>query len=170
MYCPNCAAPIEGAKFCRSCGANVSLVPQALTGELPVQPAGDRHGRRQGKPPSVEKAMGNIFTGIGFIFIALAIWRFMPGGFVWWFWMLIPAFSLIGSGVGQYLKSREIERRESLDARPRQEVTAYRPPERLSSAEEQAALSPPTTSELKAPGSIAEHTTRHLESESRKKE
>lgn len=166
MYCPKCAAPIEGSKFCRSCGANVSLVPQALTGELPVQPADDRHGRRHGKSPSVEKAMGNIFTGIGFIFIALAIWRFMPGGFVWWFWMLIPAFSLIGAGVGQYLKVREMERQRSLEARP----AGYRPPESLSGTEEQAVLSPPTTSELKAPGSIAEHTTRHLESEGRKKE
>ena len=36
MYCPNCAAQIEDTqKYCRSCGANVSLVSQALKGILP---------------------------------------------------------------------------------------------------------------------------------------
>ena len=35
MYCPNCAATIDGVKFCRSCGSNVSLVPQAMSGQLP---------------------------------------------------------------------------------------------------------------------------------------
>lgn len=34
-YCPKCAAQnAEDAKFCRSCGANISLVSQALSGEL----------------------------------------------------------------------------------------------------------------------------------------
>ncbi len=36
MYCPKCGAQnIEDAKFCRGCGADIGLVPQALTGHLP---------------------------------------------------------------------------------------------------------------------------------------
>ncbi|MFN2482444.1 MAG: zinc-ribbon domain-containing protein, partial [Pyrinomonadaceae bacterium] len=35
MFCPKCAAHnLDEAKFCRACGADISLVPQALTGQL----------------------------------------------------------------------------------------------------------------------------------------
>lgn len=34
-YCPKCASQnADDAKFCRACGANISLVPQALSGQL----------------------------------------------------------------------------------------------------------------------------------------
>src|ERR1051326_6573590 len=37
-FCPKCATQnLDGASFCRGCGANISLVPQALTGQM-VQP------------------------------------------------------------------------------------------------------------------------------------
>ncbi len=43
MYCPKCGTNnIDNASFCRACGTNLSLVPQALTGHLPAPPAG--HG------------------------------------------------------------------------------------------------------------------------------
>ena len=39
MFCPKCASQnVDGAHFCRACGANISLVPQALTGQFPVAP------------------------------------------------------------------------------------------------------------------------------------
>lgn len=177
MYCPRCAARIEGTKFCRSCGANVSLVPQALTGELQPETEEGRRSHRKDKTPSMERAAGNVFTGIGFIFVALAVWRFFPGGFVWWFWLLIPAFSMIGSGIGQYLKVREIERkREQYLASPpssqhsAQSMPGYTPPLATPTHDDQASLSAPTTSDLKGPGSIIEHTTRHLESNKKESE
>ena len=35
MFCPKCATQnLDGASFCRACGANISLVPQALTGQM----------------------------------------------------------------------------------------------------------------------------------------
>jgi hypothetical protein len=54
MYCPQCANPVDGTKFCRSCGANVSLVPQALAGQAP-----DKNGSPAGaidpvSQPSIE--------------------------------------------------------------------------------------------------------------------
>ena len=39
MFCPKCATQnLDGASFCRSCGANISLIPQALAGQ-PLQPS-----------------------------------------------------------------------------------------------------------------------------------
>ncbi len=155
MYCPNCAAPIEGVKFCRGCGTNVALVPQAISGQLtettevPAQ-------RRRGRQASMERAASSFFTGIGFVLVALAIARFMPGGSVWWFWMLIPGFACIGSGVGQYLKVTS----------ERQQVTPqirFVPaPVVPNTPSELEAPKTPTTSNLGEKGSVTEETTRHL--------
>ena len=39
MFCPKCATQnLDGASFCRSCGANISLIPQALAGQVPCNP------------------------------------------------------------------------------------------------------------------------------------
>ena len=40
MFCPKCATQnLDGASFCRGCGANISLVSQALNGQMtPPQP------------------------------------------------------------------------------------------------------------------------------------
>ncbi len=171
MYCPNCAAPVDGVKFCRQCGANVSLVPQALTGQLPAaqpeQPvSGSRHGRRQRQPqpPSMENAGREFFGGLGFLFLSLAIWQFFPGGKFWWFWMLIPAFMAMGKGIGQYLSVREQQRQLP--------PPNYHAPVAVPSAYPQPQFPVPTTSELKlpeqavgAPQSITEHTTALLERE-----
>ena len=185
MYCPNCAAPVDGMKFCRKCGANVSLVPQALTGQLPTaEPAtpseplaiGIHYGRRgrqrdrQNKPPSIEGAAGEFFGGLGLLLVSLAIWQFFPGGAYWWFWLLIPAFGAMGKGIGQYLSVREQQR--NLLPPP------FNAPTASSHAPAQPQFSAPTTSELKLPvnaptpqASIAEHTTALLDqAKSAKKE
>jgi hypothetical protein len=168
MYCPNCAAPVNGMKFCRQCGANVSLVPQALEGQLPK--AADKQEtdwgmdwgwgkHRHGKASSLESASREFFTGLGFLFVSLAIWQFFPGGKTWWFWMLIPAFAAMGKGVGQYLRLRSEQQTLQSHQQPLR-VTAPPTPQ----------FSAPTTSELKLPqpaqaipASITEHTTKHLD-------
>ncbi len=172
MYCPNCAAEVDGMKFCRKCGVNVSLVPQALTGQLPTAPAEpligvvyDRRGRRrerQQRPPSMESAGKEFFGGLGFLFLSLAIWQFFPGGQWWWFWMLLPAFGAMGKGIGQYLSVREQQRQLP--------PPNYNTPVAVPSAYPQPQFPVPTTSELKlpeqavnAPQSITEHTTKHLD-------
>src|SRR5215212_1558109 len=110
MFCPKCATQnLEGASFCRTCGANISLVPQALTGEM-VQPPAEEVGgmcspRRGGKELTLERAFKSMFTGVAFLIIAIALSRSI--GAAWWFWMLIPAFSLMGTGVAQYIRVKE---------------------------------------------------------------
>jgi Na+-transporting methylmalonyl-CoA/oxaloacetate decarboxylase gamma subunit len=168
MYCPNCAAPIDGVKFCRSCGSNVSLVPQAMSGQLPQPEASEydelhiggrhlgRHYHRK-KDLSVDHAMTQLFTGIGFVIASIAILIYVPSGVFWWWSFLIPAFALIGAGVGKYLRWREQQRKqEALNLSASQPV-AYQ------YSAHSPALSAPTTSELVKPSSVTEHTTRHLD-------
>ena len=162
MYCPSCANPLENnQKFCRACGANVSLVPQALTGQLPTIPPEEESGkRRRHKSPTIERAVGNFFTGIGFLIAALFVTFWFPGGFTWGWSFLFPAFALIGEGIGQYLKVQELARqRERAFALPTVPINFPQPIPQPRPAE----LSAPTTSELVTPpASISEHTTKNL--------
>lgn len=158
MYCPNCAAPIEGVKFCRACGTNVGLVPQAISGRIAETPEEDRgrRGRRRKRAATEERAAQSFFTGIGFLLVSIAIAKFFPGGHIWWFWMLIPAFACIGEGVGQFWRVRA-ERQAAL-----QNLNS---PARLPEVSQPALpqMEIPNTSDLENPSSVTEHTTRHLE-------
>ena len=102
MFCPKCAAEnIEGARFCRTCGSDISLVPQALAGSLPDAQIANhpfyamsrRARRRMERPATIDHAIKNIFVGLGFIAVAISILLFASHGSTWWFWFLIPAFS-----------------------------------------------------------------------------
>jgi hypothetical protein len=170
MYCPNCAASIDGMKFCRSCGSNVSLIPQAMSGQLSQSnnsedERGARHHpwehRRERlhrkKEPSVERAATNFFTGIGFVVAAIAVLLYAPAGEIWWWSFLIPAFAIMGEGIGQYLRWKEHQRKQTLPEGLGNQHPAYQ------SSVQAAALSAPTTSELAKPSSVTEHTTKHLE-------
>jgi hypothetical protein len=103
MYCPNCGAPnSDTQKFCRACGANISLVPQAMAGQLPELRARKRRGGSD-REPGLASAIAALFSGIGFLSVAAAVYFFAPAGRIWWFWMLIPAFSMLGKGVAQII-------------------------------------------------------------------
>jgi hypothetical protein len=159
MFCPKCATQnIEGAHFCRSCGANISLVPHAMTGQLPTAPPEDesrrsRRRRRRG-PPNLDEGIRSLMMGIGFIAVALALAVFgRPiGANVWWFWMLIPAFGMMGKGISDIVHARQLKSDESPPQLP-----YASPPQNLPRS---------TTNELKAPvASVTEGTTRHLGTE-----
>lgn len=167
MFCPKCATQnLEGASFCRSCGANISLVPQALTGQLPeASPVGfhearaARRRRRHGGPPTMAEGIRQISMGIGFLLVAMAIGLFgrEMGGQVWWFWMLIPAFALLGKGVSQIV---QVQQNKSL---PASSATLS---ETISSRQPLNALPPRNTAQLvPPPPSVTEGTTRHLGAE-----
>jgi hypothetical protein len=167
MYCPQCATEnLDNASYCRGCGANISLVPQALTGSLPAAAAEEsdddsswerRRNRKSKGPPSVERAIKNISSGLAFILVAISIRFFMPGGFAWWFWMLIPAFSMLGGGFAE-LARLKLEKPAPLSAAPQ---TAARPS--MPQARHVALPSRNTAELIPQPPSITEGTTRHLE-------
>jgi hypothetical protein len=158
MFCPKCAAQnVDGASFCRVCGANISLVPQALTGQMAQPPAEELvdescgpKGRR--KPLTLEAAMKNMFMGVAFLIIAIALSRSI--GAAWWFWMLIPAFSLMGKGVAQYMRVKERDKRAAL-------MPQHAPLMQPTQTAPQAL--PRRTDKLRPPvPSVTEGTTRHL--------
>jgi hypothetical protein len=160
MFCPKCAAQnLDGASFCRGCGANVSLVPQALTGQLPhaTEPDDEVLSKRHGRSRlSLEHAFKNVFMGVAFLLVAAAL-AFSRMGGRWWFWMLIPAFAMMGTGVAQYLRIKEREKRMLQPGSINQPVLD---PSRQSS------LPSRQTGELVAPPpSVTEGTTRHLGAE-----
>ncbi len=171
MFCPKCAAHnIDDAKYCRVCGADISLLPQVLSGQLTADLMGageeeedsraaERRRRRRSrrrdkdKTPTLEKAFENIGVAVAFFVISFMVARFMPGGRFWWFWMLIPAFACAGEGVGQLLR---LQREKGIAGKPEQLL-----------AEEREAyarkLPPRNTAEIMMPPpSITEGTTRHL--------
>jgi zinc ribbon protein len=155
MFCPKCATQnLEGASFCRGCGANISLVPQALTGQM-VQPqpeetwpSGRRKKRRgeQAREASLDHAFKNLFMGFAFLIIAILLSRTGTGW--WWFFMLLPAFSMLGQGIAQFIRVREREKRASLAPPP----TGQTFPQQTRPVGE---LRPPVAS-------VTEGTTRHL--------
>lgn len=160
MFCPKCATQNgDGASFCRGCGANISLVPQALIGQ-PLQAAAPpeevieescstRRGKR--RELTLDTAFKNIFLGVAFLIISIALSRTIGAG--WWFWMLIPAFLMMGTGIGQFIRLRERSKRDMFveprvpTGLPRQEPVMF----------------PRRTDELRQPvSSVTEGTTRHL--------
>lgn len=154
MFCPKCATNnVDGASFCRGCGANISLVPQALTGQMTQAPVeeieegGHRRRRRRDRgEASLDQAFRNVFMGIAFLIVAIALSRTI--GQVFWFWFLLPAFSMMGTGIAQYIRVREREKRTLMAPPPAGQ--AFAPP-------------PQTPEELRAPvASVTEGTTRHL--------
>lgn len=168
MFCPKCAAEnIEGARFCRSCGSDISLVPHALSGNLPAAqganqvdyPLSRRERRRLERPPSADRAIKHIFTGLAFIAVSLAILFFMPGGRIWWFWWLIPAFTTLGGGIAEFVRLKNQGQLPQAPSAPSQTYMPP-PPARVS------AIPSRNTGELyPQPPSVTEGTTRHLGAE-----
>lgn len=151
MFCPKCATQnLDGASFCRSCGANISLVPQAMTGQI-AKPSAEtvveKDGRKQGKEVTLDQSFKNMFMGVAFLLVAIVLSR-LAMGHAWWFWLLLPAFSMMGTGIAQYIRVREREKQASLVAPPVRRVfdASLRNPDELM---------PPAPS-------VTEGTTRHL--------
>lgn len=163
MFCPKCGGPNpEEGKFCRSCGTDLGNVSNALSGNL--APQSQPLLNHKGKPIHLEGAITKFFTGLAFLVIAISL-AFTRMGQGWWFWMLIPAFGSIGSGIAQYIQLRHAEKN-------RQHFIPNNPAQTIDNPKK-TALPPPNTewvapdSRYKTgdlvPGSVTDNTTRHLE-------
>ena len=155
MYCPKCATQNnEDTKFCRSCGSNLSLVPQALTGRLPEAPArGRRHGRHRfehGGPANLANGITKLFIGLGFLLVSLAL-GLSNVGRGWWFWMLIPAFASLGKGVAEIVGAKY-----GANLTPGVNQTGMPPAAHTGQL-------PPQSDVFFAPPSVTEQTTRQLD-------
>lgn len=121
---------------------------------------------KKGKPISWEGAITKFATGFAFLIISIVLATTgIAGGRSWWFWMLIPAFGSIGSGVAQYVQIRKQEK--GMPVYNPQEVvnlTGPAPSNALPPGQTQwvAPESKYKTGDL-VPASVTDNTTRHLE-------
>lgn len=157
MYCPKCGQdnPDDG-KFCRGCGANIAVVSNALAG-LPPGTA----NKSKAKVPSIESALTSLFTGFAFLAISIAL-AFTIGR-TWWFWLLIPAASLIATGIAKYVQYEQY--RDALKATgnwPNVELPARQPAELPPQPATYTSPEPQYKTGDMVPPSVTDATTRHL--------
>ncbi len=178
MYCAKCGTENpDSGRFCRKCGARL---PKELDGEGPFvredwvnekvgsRVSGRHLGAKKKKTGSWEGAIGSIGAGIAFLVISVVL-AFQPMGTGWWFWMLIPGFGALGSGIAQVIALRQRESRNvefSPGSTEKQMGAADRgalPPNRTVFASEEMPSRYETGEPV--PPSVTEGTTRHLEME-----
>jgi hypothetical protein len=165
MFCQKCGQQNpDNGKFCRACGIDLANVTQALTDTKPTQPLVDRRGR----PINWERAITPMFGGLAFIVVAIILGLTGKAG-GWWFWMLIPGFMMLGSGVAKYVQLTKLEQPRS-DSLPAATVI-------IENSGQPAALLPPQQTQFVSPDShfktgdlvppsVTDSTTRHLELDS----
>jgi zinc-ribbon domain len=160
MFCPKCATQnVDGASYCRSCGANIRLVPQALEGQLPTNnppnpPDDYYYGRRRRRgAPSMDYAIRSLMMGVAFAVMAVMTSKFAPGSGRWWFWLLVPAIMMFSRGVSEIIRANARKNQQQQPPSPQPMVNAVRT----------SSLPAPRTGELMTPvPSVTEGTTRHL--------
>lgn len=162
MFCPKCGGqnPEEG-KFCRTCGTDLGNVSSALS-----VPSGQRQQllSHKGKPIHFEGAIAKIFSGLAFLVVACILgYTGAAGGRAWWFWLLIPAFGSLGTGLAQYMQIRRAERGLPTysAAEPQLNLTPANalPPQQGEFISQDPRYK---TGDL-VPPSVTDQTTRHLE-------
>ena len=79
MYCPGCSTQaIDGAKFCKSCGMNLTAITQALSGGVVVSdPVRDREYKRARK--QVSDGIQGAAIGAGILVAAALTYFLIPG-------------------------------------------------------------------------------------------
>ncbi|MDQ3711119.1 MAG: zinc ribbon domain-containing protein [Acidobacteriota bacterium] len=184
MFCPKCGIQnLETGKFCRSCGTDLAVISDALMGKSsgnnqgfgmmqPIQPIeilGKENRKKSSDPDNLWSAgIKNLVMGIGFLIVSMSLLLTnVAGGRVWWWAMLIPAFSLLANAIADISKSKRLEKKKSQNEFQTESPTLFA----------QAPLNPilpPTQTNYIAPDSryktgdlvppsVAEGTTRHLE-------
>ena len=171
MFCPRCGVDNQDdAKYCRACGVDIHLVPQALAGLLPAEPPGAKPEKKSKKKDDgdkklLEKGLKNIFFGLALLIIVLGGLFYLRGAFFFWVWFIIPSLACFGEGLGQLMRSRREHRLLLARARAFNELNPAEPPALYAAPQAARPLAAPDTAEMKeSPFSVTEATTRHLNS------
>lgn len=162
MYCPQCAVQnLDDAKFCRACGADIRLVPQALQGKLDEEKLASPPEEKMRKPATVDEGLKNIFQGLGYLIIFLIGIYVFRGAFWLTIWFIIPALSSFGEGIGQLIRVRQ--ERQQLPSHAMYGSGNFQPAPLHTAAGLKQFSSPDTAEIVNAPPSVTEMTTRHLD-------
>ena len=169
MFCPRCGVNnVDDAKYCRACGADISLVPQALNHQLPAGAVGvpevkkrGKHGKKEREykpeePPKLEQGLQNTFFGVALLIIFYVAFFRYGGSFYIWGWLLIPALSCLGEGLGQIIRSGR-------EPHALPHIAPVNPDSRAATARARELPAPDTSEIIPAQQpSVTESTTRHL--------
>lgn len=174
MFCQKCGAQNpDNGRFCRSCGSDLGNAAAAAPSTQLQQPNVyiDHRGRTRSADPEDlwSNAVRNSLMGVGFFIISmLLLITDVARGQRWWWAMLFPAFSLLATGLSQYVRVRRIETRKSANLMQQNQFTAAPQNQALPSTQPEY-VQPQSRSiydtgefEMRPP-SVTEGTTRHLE-------
>ena len=170
MFCPKCGVENpDNGKFCRNCRATISNVLNSLTTVVPEIPY-VVDPRKRGV--SWEIAFTKIFTGLAFLLVSMIL--VLTGKFSaanWWFWLLIPGFAALSSGMAQFVQLKKLEKLEAGFSPQNTQFSSLNPqsmnilPPILTDYTIPPRRSVYDTDDLVVQPSITEHTTQHLKSE-----
>lgn len=109
MFCPGCsAASPDGAKFCKSCGMNLTVVTQAVSGSsASVDPIREREYKRARK--KISDGIQGAAAGFALTAVAVGVYLFLPGEKLWYGIALAIALAgIVGffRGVGHILDAK----------------------------------------------------------------
>jgi hypothetical protein len=160
MYCQKCGAQNpDSGRFCRACGTDLGGTTAALAQTSAV--VDDEEG-----PVTIEGAITKLGTGMAFLVISIIL-GVTGSGRGWWYWMLIPAFTLLASGIAHLVQLRRYEQAQRVVASGGVQLPG---PPANAALPTPAADYPIVESRYKTgdlvPPSVVEGTTRHLEVDS----
>jgi len=164
MFCPKCGTenPDTG-KFCRSCGVDLGNVSKALSGKLTKSGA---FCDSKGKPVSWESTVTTMFMGVAFLVVSIIL-GVTGMGRGWWFWMLIPAFGMLGSGFAKYIQLKKAEQNAAVGFAQANGRSINAAPQNPSLPPPQTNFVTPAESRYETgdlvPPSVTDATTKHLE-------
>lgn len=165
MFCPKCGIENpDNGKFCRSCGIDLGNISAVLSGKSPIVPY-TVDPRKRGV--SWETSFTKIFTGAAFLFVSIILGiTGRIGAENWWFWLLIPAFALLSSGIAQMIQLRKLEKLEAGFSQPQISNLGEQNKNSLPPIQTDYSIPPKhsiyETEDLIIQPSVTENTTRHL--------